>query len=202
MSNTIEFTKVKHDVNGNPRYVCHFLNFINEGDKIKADTKGIGFVSYEYQLALNKARAIGGRKFHNKQYGGGIVFQSYNINETAELINEVKQVNTNFIKEWSRADFRKVERAILRHFVTHTYKHIAAHGAQPKDFHPFSFEEIDNILGLAYTSSGYCAEYGICNGGYLMANKTHHFDSFMINELGEVIARVQDENENEIYITL
>jgi len=38
-----------------------------------------------------KAKKIGGRRYHNKSYGGGIVFQSYNIEETEkEIINLTK----------------------------------------------------------------------------------------------------------------
>jgi hypothetical protein len=55
-----DFTKIKHDVNGNPRHVCHFLQF-----------------STDYETALSIAKPLGGKKFHNKQYGGGIVFQEY-----------------------------------------------------------------------------------------------------------------------------
>lgn len=79
MKNSIEFTRVNNDTNGNPRYVCHYLNLINENDEKKAkEMAKIGnkfFIEYEYIIALKKAKKIGGRKFHNKQYGGGIVFQ-------------------------------------------------------------------------------------------------------------------------------
>lgn len=74
MSTLIDFTKVNNDTNGNPRYVCHFLNFITSDEKS------------DYSLALYRAKKIGGRKFHNKQYGGGIVFQSYNIEDTEKHI--------------------------------------------------------------------------------------------------------------------
>lgn len=79
----IEFKKVRHDVNGNPRYVCHFfaLDVIgrNEGAS----------VSDRYADACKLARKIGGRKFHNKQFGGGIVFQSYSLAETVADIERV-----------------------------------------------------------------------------------------------------------------
>ena len=55
-----DFIKIKHDINGNPRHVCHFLHF-----------------SRNYADALAIAKKLGGKKFHNKQYGGGIVFQEY-----------------------------------------------------------------------------------------------------------------------------
>lgn len=96
--NTIEFTRVNNDVNGNPRYVCHFMSLLNanergyayEGEEIDSNKPVLSLdVSGKYALALKKAKKIGGRKFHNKQYGGGIVFQSYNIGETEKHILEL-----------------------------------------------------------------------------------------------------------------
>jgi hypothetical protein len=84
----INFTRVNNDVNGNPRYVCHFLNLIKDGEDY--DKTGIYLtIDNKYKLALNRAKIIGGRKFHNKKYGGGIVFQSYNIQETERKILEL-----------------------------------------------------------------------------------------------------------------
>jgi hypothetical protein len=37
------------------------------------------------------AKKLGGRKFHNKQYGGGIVFESYNTDDLKERIYKLKQ---------------------------------------------------------------------------------------------------------------
>ena len=73
-SNQITWTRVNNDVNGNPRYVCHFLNL--------ADT---------YERAIFLSHKLGGRKFHNKQYGGGIVFQSYNIEDLTRRIVEISE---------------------------------------------------------------------------------------------------------------
>lgn len=72
---TIQFYRVKNDVNGNPRYVCHFFSLLPENE-VKDYSIGL---SQKYNNALFNSRKIGGRKFHNKQYGGGIVFQSYNL---------------------------------------------------------------------------------------------------------------------------
>lgn len=64
----IDFTRVNSDSNGNSRHVCHFLEFLGIADQdLTLDQK--------YAVALKRAATIGGRKFHNKQYGGGIVFQ-------------------------------------------------------------------------------------------------------------------------------
>jgi len=44
-----------------------------------------------YERALYLSRQLGGRKFHNKQYGGGIAFQSYNTDKLAERIAQIKE---------------------------------------------------------------------------------------------------------------
>lgn len=101
MSNKIDFTRINNDTNGNPRYVCHFLEIpLSElelsmiEDKILI-AKSLGRITIgmeldlKYTFALKKAKKIGGKKFHNKQYGGGIVFQSYNIEATEKRILEL-----------------------------------------------------------------------------------------------------------------
>ena len=68
------FTRINNDTNGNPRFVVHYLQ-----------------VAETYERALYLARKIGGRKFHNKKYGGGIAFQSYNIDW---LENKIRQIRS------------------------------------------------------------------------------------------------------------
>jgi hypothetical protein len=94
MSTQIQFTRINNDVNGNPRYVCHFFNLLSEKEKY-GDQRADGIdaacasLDSQYKLAVKKAKKLGGRKFSTKQYGGGIVFQSYNIDETAKQIAEL-----------------------------------------------------------------------------------------------------------------
>jgi hypothetical protein len=57
-----EYCRIDNDNNGNPRYVIHWLSL---GDS--------------YEGAVQFARKFGGQKYRAKWYGGGIVFQSYNI---------------------------------------------------------------------------------------------------------------------------
>jgi len=76
----IEFTRINNDGNGNPRYVCHFLSFLKP-----YEFHGQYDVS-QYDVALSRSRQFGGRKFHNKQYGGGIAFQSYEIERLGKEI--------------------------------------------------------------------------------------------------------------------
>ncbi len=77
-----DFTRINNDGNGNPRYVCHFLHFITDNDEFTS-------IGNRYALAVKRANKLGGRKFHNKQYGGGIVFQSYNIGSLCGYINDL-----------------------------------------------------------------------------------------------------------------
>lgn len=69
----MNYQRINNDTNGNPRYVVHFLA-----------------IADDYEDALKIARKIGGKKFHNKQFGGGIVFQSYNIEETIKQLELCK----------------------------------------------------------------------------------------------------------------
>jgi hypothetical protein len=91
----IQFTRIDNDINGNPRYVCHFLHLLT-GEEIgyhNGNEYQRGSLSHadRYNVALKRSRELGGRKFHNKQYVGGIVFQSYNIDELEEqILNLVK----------------------------------------------------------------------------------------------------------------
>ena len=63
--------RINNDVNGNPRYVFHFLALADH-----------------YSEAVEVAKKlIGGKKYHNKSYGGGIVFQSYNVKVELEILN-------------------------------------------------------------------------------------------------------------------
>ena len=65
----IEIIRIDNCINGNPRYIIHFLSI--------ADT---------YQDAINIAKQIGGKKYRAKWFGGGVVFSSYNI------IEDLKQI--------------------------------------------------------------------------------------------------------------
>jgi hypothetical protein len=85
-----DFTRVNNDVNGNPRFVLHFLALTIPAD----DQLAAGFldgITRKYNAALTRAKLLGGRKFSNKQYGGGIVFSSYNLHDLCEKINQLHE---------------------------------------------------------------------------------------------------------------
>jgi len=73
----IAWTRVNSDSNGNPRYVCHYTNFAKPDERIT------------YEQALKRAKKVGGGKYNNKSYGGGVVFQSYNIQDDEKRIKEM-----------------------------------------------------------------------------------------------------------------
>lgn len=70
----IRFTNIGHDSNGNRRIVCSWLCIPG------ANT---------YAEAVKIANKIGGRKYHTKKYGGGIVFQG-NEAEAQYAIDSLK----------------------------------------------------------------------------------------------------------------
>lgn len=85
MTTPNDFTRIRSDVNGNPRHVCHFLHLDVHGWQ-----SNIG-LSDRYAIACKLANSIGGKKFHNKQYGGGIVFQEYDLQDLCDRINALTQ---------------------------------------------------------------------------------------------------------------
>lgn len=86
MSSKIDFKRVNNDINGNPRYVCHYSSLLKDSTKYG--------VIEGYTAAVAVAKKIGGKMYRGKDFGGGIVFQSYNIGSTEasilELVNQSK----------------------------------------------------------------------------------------------------------------
>lgn len=68
-----EYKRINNDINGNPRYIVHYLAFLGEDER-------------DYDLAHSRAKKLGGKKYRGKDFAGGFVFQSYNIEETLRHI--------------------------------------------------------------------------------------------------------------------
>lgn len=64
----LNWTAVNRDSNGNSRSVVHFLECCPESWKEDKENR--------YANVCKLMNQIGGRKFHNRQYGGGILFQT------------------------------------------------------------------------------------------------------------------------------
>lgn len=77
----INWTAVKNDMFGGPRFVCHFLELITDEEANLS-------VPEKYAIACARAVKLGGRKYSGRDYGGGIVFRTYNVKETEKKIKE------------------------------------------------------------------------------------------------------------------
>jgi hypothetical protein len=79
----MEFTRINSNSSGHPRFVTHFLNLLTKTEKEEEMD-----IPTLYRKALNRARKWGGRKFDNKQYGGGICFVSWDTNTLEKYIKK------------------------------------------------------------------------------------------------------------------
>ncbi len=70
---------------GNPRYAVHFLNLLTDNESNDNDLS----IGQKYSLALERSRSIGGKKYNNKKFGGGIIFETYN---PTKLENDIKRL--------------------------------------------------------------------------------------------------------------
>lgn len=94
-TNKLDFTRINNDINGNPRLVVHFFNLLTK-EEINSNLLTTGI---KYDLALMRAKTVGGKKYHNKAYGGGVVFQDYasclddTVNRAFESFEQSKVFN-------------------------------------------------------------------------------------------------------------
>lgn len=75
----MDWKRIKNDINGNGRWVCHWTTL-----EAKRDYKLT--LAERYAKAVELAHEIGGRKYHTKDYGGGIVFQTHGPDEMEPII--------------------------------------------------------------------------------------------------------------------
>ena len=105
LNNEINAYRVESDTNGNPRFVIHFLDLLTEDEQVRVvnETKSlrekypnqwINSIDRLFDAALTKARKIGGVKYRAKWFGGGIVFQSYNLSEDLERLFKVGKIES------------------------------------------------------------------------------------------------------------
>jgi len=75
--------KISNDINGNPRWVIgmHWILEEKEGEGLT--------ILERFDLAVKKARKVGGTKYRGRDFGGCIVFQSYDIQTTVNLAKGV-----------------------------------------------------------------------------------------------------------------
>jgi hypothetical protein len=81
-----EALDIGYDANGNRRRVVHWLRIYNEiAARTGMDHDALS--DRPYDIALDAMRSIGGKRYHNRKYGGGIVF-TLDRSELESSINE------------------------------------------------------------------------------------------------------------------
>ena len=78
--------RVNSDIYGNPRYVIHFSSFLN-------DTENENKLKNRH-IAIYRAYKFGAKEYKGKDFGGGVVFQSYNIDSDIKRIKEIVNKET------------------------------------------------------------------------------------------------------------
>jgi hypothetical protein len=87
----ITITRIPADTFGNGRFATHFLDWLAPAEIREAaqrSTRLGSHLSELYELALKRARKVGGRKYHNKSYGGGIALQAYGRDDVISAITQ------------------------------------------------------------------------------------------------------------------
>jgi hypothetical protein len=81
------FTRIKNDINGNPRHIVHFTDC--EPPEMADQLRAHYTILQRYQMAVHSARPHGGRAYRGRAYGGGIVFTAYDF-ELAGIIEKIR----------------------------------------------------------------------------------------------------------------
>ena len=84
-----QLTRVKHDSNGNSRYICHFLDLLTPQEGAQISNEAQKGILKSYNAAVQRAHKLGGRKYNTKKYGYFyFVFQCpAGVNQLAKDIN-------------------------------------------------------------------------------------------------------------------
>ena len=88
---SIEWYRIRRDVNGNSRHVCHF-SWLMSIDEIK---KLSGNRPRMYSEALARARKIGGKPYRTKAFPEGVVFQTTDPKATENDIEKLIKEESN-----------------------------------------------------------------------------------------------------------
>jgi len=82
------FYSVTNSVNGAPRYVTHFFSFLNDSERFCQAMQ----VNDKYELAKKKAKKLGFKVYRGRNFGGGFVVESWNLENDIERIIDMREV--------------------------------------------------------------------------------------------------------------
>lgn len=90
----MEITEINSNSKGHPRYVVHWLSCEPEEgcDALRSRLT----LTERYERVLREARKVGGKRFHCREYGGGVVFVSFNPQQDVlDRVEKIKAALTN-----------------------------------------------------------------------------------------------------------
>lgn len=108
-------------------------------------------------------------------------------------------IQASFLKEWTPAQFKAMNKAIVKHFDNKYFS------GRQMDYQPKyrTFKQLDNIMGLAYTSSSSCAGYWICNDTIVTSKHApYHYIGFALGSDKKAYAILRNHLEEEMTIEL
>lgn len=79
----VSFRRIKHDHNGNPRYIVGYAHLLTADE-----FKGIDY-GEKFDIAMKRAKAFGMKYHRTYGFSGAFVFQSYNIEVQADYCAEI-----------------------------------------------------------------------------------------------------------------
>lgn len=110
-----------------------------------------------------------------------------------------KSLKVGFLKQWTPQQFKMIESKIASHFREKEIQTL--HGNYNPSFR--TFDKLDEIMGIAYTSSSSYAGYWICNTEvYKAIYPGFHYIGFALSQDGKAYGILWDKDENEIIIPL
>lgn len=103
-------------------------------------------------------------------------------------------------KDWSTEDFNKVKNALTAYF---SGKLLVNHRDESVKM-PYSFEKIEMILGLPYTSTSMCPMMGLdCNVHFKVPRNTdYHYSHVVLDDMKNVVLIAWNKDEHEIFIAI
>lgn len=119
------------------------------------------------------------------------------MKQSKTLLDLVNPEKPTLLKEWNVKQHSNIRRAIVAHFMK--VGEIRTSSGHRTLHIPYSFTQVDNFLGLAYTSSSNYAGLWVCNVEAISERyPLYHYVGFAIGEDGKYYAVLWDKDENEI----
>lgn len=85
--------QIDHDINGNARYVVHYLTIPEHAPYAGNDV--LTYRQHQIDHIEHAKRALYGKKYRAKWFGGGIVFQAYAGNPIQHVLDAIERATSN-----------------------------------------------------------------------------------------------------------